>query len=310
MSSKYTAPEFSPRFLLPRYWGVLLLVAVAKLCSMLPWKLQFWLGKLLGRLSMKLMPKRRRTIASNLALCFPDMPLKQRQQLERENIDNTGLALFETAMAWFWSDARVRRHIRCEGLAHLDTLKTQGRGVLLVAVHSLNLELGGRAFGLHVSGLGVYRPNNNPCFDYFQYRGRTRGGHEMIHRRDVKSMLTSLRRGECVWYAPDQDYGPRRHAFAPLFAVSQACTTTGTSLLVDATDCAIVPFTMVRDDNTGHYTLTLREPLVDVFPKNDPEAGARFINHVVEASILAAPGQYMWLHRRFKTRPEGQPSLY
>ncbi|MCL2912351.1 LpxL/LpxP family Kdo(2)-lipid IV(A) lauroyl/palmitoleoyl acyltransferase [Shewanella corallii] len=308
--NKYPAPEFSARFLLPKYWGTLLLVAFAYLLSLLPWKLQFAMGKALGRAAIRLMPKRRKTMIRNLELCFPNMPAAEREALIKANIDNTGLALFETGMAWYWSEARVAKHVSFEGLEHLDKLRAEGRGVLLVSVHSLNLEFGGRACGLKLSGMGVYRPNNNPCFDYFQFKGRTKGGHEMIHRKDVKTMLESLRKGRVLWYAPDHDYGPRRHAFAPLFAVEQACTTTGTSLLVDETDCAIVPFTVVRNDDNGHYTLTIREPLVDSFPKHDPEAGARVINKVVEESIMAAPDQYMWLHRRFKTRPEGQPSLY
>lgn len=308
--SKYPAPKFTASFLMPKYWGTLLLVAVAYLLSLLPWKCQFWLGKGLGRLAIKLMPKRRKTIARNLELCFPEMDKQTRERLIRENIDNTGLALFETGMAWYWSEARIARHVKFEGLEYLEQLKAQGKGVLLVSVHSLNLELGGRACGLKLSGMGVYRPNNNPCFDYFQFKGRTKGGHEMIHRKDVKTMLDSLRSGRVLWYAPDHDYGRRRHAFAPLFAVDEACTTTGTSLLVDETDCAVVPFTIVRDDDNGNYTLTIRKPFVDEFPKHDPEAGARFINKLVETSIMAAPSQYMWLHRRFKTRPEGQGSLY
>ncbi len=121
-------------------------------------------------------------------------------------------------------------------------------------------------------------------------------------------MLEALKTGQRVWYAPDHDYGTRRSTFAPLFAVKRACTTTGTSLLVDATDCAIVPFTMVRESN-GQYTLTISAP-VEGFPKNDPDQAAAFVNKIVEKSIMACPGQYMWLHRRFKTRPYGECCLY
>ncbi|TOO41628.1 LpxL/LpxP family acyltransferase, partial [Vibrio parahaemolyticus] len=174
--------------------------------------------------------------------------------------------------------------------------------------HSMNLELGARAFGIQKSGTGVYRPNNNPCFDYFQYKGRSRSNRTLIDRKNVKAMLEALNSGERVWYAPDHDYGNRRSTFAPLFAVKNACTTTGTSLLVDNTNCAIVPFTMVRGED-GHYTLTIDAP-VDGFPKNDPDSAAAFVNKIVETSIMASPSQYMWLHRRFKTRPEGEDCLY
>lgn len=287
-----------------------MLVGTSYLCSLLPYFIQFRMGKLLGRLAITFMKSRRKTIERNITLCFPEMSAGERQQLVKENIDNTGLALFETGMAWFWSDARVAKHVTIKGVEHIDKLKEEGRGVLLIAVHSLNLELGGRAFGLHASGMGVYRPNNNPCFDYFQYKGRSRGDNALINRKDIKFMLESLHNGERLWYAPDHDYGRRRSVFAPLFAVENACTTTGTSILVDGSDCAIVPLVMVRNNDKGDYTLTIKAPLIDQFPKHDPEAGARFINKIVEASIMDAPAQYMWLHRRFKTRPEGEASLY
>ncbi|PSU27206.1 LpxL/LpxP family Kdo(2)-lipid IV(A) lauroyl/palmitoleoyl acyltransferase [Photobacterium phosphoreum] len=309
MSSKHI-PVFSYSLLHPRYWGTLMLLALMYLLSLLPYRVQFFLGKHIGRLAIKLMKNRRHTIYRNLELCFPLMSASERESLVKKNIDNSGLALFETGMAWFWSDARVSRHVTIKGMEHMEQLEREGKGALMVAVHSMNLELGARAFGIKKTGMGVYRPNNNPCFDYFQYQGRSRSNRTLIDRKDVKGMLRALKTGERVWYAPDHDYGLRRSTFAPLFAVEQACTTTGTSLLVDASHCAVVPFTMVRDDDkAGHYTLTICQP-VEGFPHKDPEAAAVFINKIVEQSIMTAPSQYMWLHRRFKNRPEGQPSLY
>lgn len=307
--SNLTAPTFKKAFLHPRYWLTLTMIGVMYLISWLPYFIQFRLGQGLGRLAMVIMKKRRKTIERNLELCFPNMSADEREALAQKNIDNTGLAMFETGMAWFWPDLRVERHVSYEGLEYIHQLAEQGKGVLLVAVHSLNLELGARAFGLKTPGVGVYRPNTNPCFDYFQFNGRIRSNKYMVDRRDVKGMLRALRKGERVWYAPDHDYGRRRSTFAPLFAVEKACTTTGTSLLVDASDCAVVPFAMVRNTDTGRYTLKVFPPLGE-FPHNDPDAAAAYVNKAIERSIMEAPEQYMWLHRRFKTRPEGEESLY
>lgn len=307
--SKFAAPTFQRAFLHPRYWLTLILIGVMYLISWLPYFIQFRLGQGLGRLAMKVIKKRGKTIARNLELCFPEMPQAERDAIARKNIDNTGLAMFETGMAWFWPDFRVKRHVSYEGFEHLEALEKQGKGALMIAVHSLNLELGARAFGLVAPGVGVYRPNNNPCFDYFQFKGRVRSNKYMVDRKDVKGMLRALRNGERVWYAPDHDYGRRRSTFAPLFAVEKACTTTGTSLLADASDCALVPFAMVRNTDSGQYTLKVFPPL-DAFPHNDPDAAAAYVNKAIERSIMEAPEQYMWLHRRFKTRPEGEPSLY
>ncbi|MGS0681773.1 LpxL/LpxP family Kdo(2)-lipid IV(A) lauroyl/palmitoleoyl acyltransferase [Shewanella sp. 125m-7] len=308
--SKYTAPTFSISLVHPKYWGVLLIVSISYLCSLLPYAIQIRLGKLTGRIVLGFMKRRQHTIKRNLELCFPDMGDAERDNLIKLNIENTGLALFETGMAWFWSDARIARHMTVVGMEHIDKLKAEGRGALLIAVHSLNLELGGRAFGQFHKGMAVYRPNNNPCFDYFQFKGRSQGGHTLIHRKNVKFMLEALNDGAFMWYAPDHDYGRRRSTFAPLFAVENACTTTGTSLLADNSNCVIVPVVLVRNDDNGHYTLTIKEPMIDEFPKGDENAGARFINKIVEASIMDAPSQYMWLHRRFKNRPDGEASLY
>ncbi|EPN4987276.1 LpxL/LpxP family Kdo(2)-lipid IV(A) lauroyl/palmitoleoyl acyltransferase [Vibrio alginolyticus] len=306
--NKYKKPAFKAEFLLPRYWGTLIIISVMYLLSLLPFKVQLALGRNIGRLAMRFMRKRQVTIRRNLELCFPHMEKCQREAILKDNIDNTGIALFETAMAWFWSDKRVNKHVTIKGMEHLEALEKSGKGALMLAVHSMNLELGARAFGIKKSGTGVYRPNNNPCFDYFQYKGRSRSNRTLIDRKNVKAMLEALKTGERVWYAPDHDYGNRRSTFAPLFAVKNACTTTGTSLLVDSTDCAIVPFTMVRRKD-GHYTLTISAP-VDGFPKEDHQRAAAFVNQIVETSIMASPSQYMWLHRRFKTRPEGEDCLY
>lgn len=306
--NKYKKPAFKAEFLLPRYWGTLIIISVMYLLSLLPFIVQLALGRNIGRLAMRFMRKRQVTIRRNLELCFPHMEKCQREAILKDNIDNTGIALFETAMAWFWSDKRVNKHVTIKGMEHLEALEKSGKGALMLAVHSMNLELGARAFGIKKSGTGVYRPNNNPCFDYFQYKGRSRSNRTLIDRKNVKAMLEALKTGERVWYAPDHDYGNRRSTFAPLFAVKNACTTTGTSLLVDSTDCAIVPFTMVRGKD-GHYTLTISAP-VEGFPKEDHQRAAAFVNQIVETSIMASPSQYMWLHRRFKTRPEGEDCLY
>ncbi|WP_423839590.1 LpxL/LpxP family Kdo(2)-lipid IV(A) lauroyl/palmitoleoyl acyltransferase [Vibrio mytili] len=306
--TKYNDPKFKAALLHPRYWGTLFLIGLMFLLSLLPSKVQRFMGRSIGRLAMCIMKKRQVTIRRNLELCFPTMDEVRREAILKANIDNTGIALFETAMAWFWSDNRVNSQVTIKGMEHIEALEKSGKGVLMLAVHSMNLELGARAFGIKKSGMGVYRPNNNPCFDYFQYKGRSRSNRTLIDRKNVKGMLSALNSGSRVWYAPDHDYGSRRSTFAPLFAVESACTTTGTSLLADATDCAIVPFTMVREEN-GQYTLTIRKP-VDGFPKDDPTNAAIFINKIVEESIMASPSQYMWLHRRFKTRPLGEQCLY
>ncbi|SKA54517.1 KDO2-lipid IV(A) lauroyltransferase [Enterovibrio nigricans DSM 22720] len=257
---------------------------------------------------MKFFKSRKKIAKRNLELCFPEMTGAERETLLRENFENMGMAFFETCMAWFWPAWRVKKHVKYVGFEQIEAIQKAGKGVLIVAVHSFNLEFGARAFGVHTTGYGVYRPNTNPVFDYVQYWGRSRE-KKCIDRRDVKQMVKRLKQGSFVWYAPDHDYGRHRYAWAPFFAVEKACTTTGTHLLASASKSLVATFTITRDREGTGYTMILDTPM-DAFPYDDAEAAAIYTNKFVERSIMRAPEQYMWLHRRFKSRPEGEPSLY
>ncbi|NGO00185.1 LpxL/LpxP family Kdo(2)-lipid IV(A) lauroyl/palmitoleoyl acyltransferase [Grimontia sp. S25] len=308
MSRHFEAPTFKWSFLHPKYWHTWIGVGLMFLISWLPYRVQRFLGRKIGLLIMKFFKSRKKIAERNLELCFPEMTGGERETLLKENFEHMGLALFETCMAWFWPDWRIKKHIKYVGFEQIKEFKTNKKGVLVVAVHSFNLELGARAFGAHTPGYGVYRPNTNPVYDWFQCRGRT-VNNQLIDRKDVKQMIKRLKDGALVWYAPDHDYGKRRSAWAPFFAVEKACTVTGTHLLAAASGCEITTFTITRDRNGTGYTLTLDKPM-DAFPYDNVNASAAYVNKFVERSIMRAPEQYMWLHRRFKNRPEGESSLY
>ncbi|MGL4734605.1 MAG: LpxL/LpxP family Kdo(2)-lipid IV(A) lauroyl/palmitoleoyl acyltransferase [Enterovibrio sp.] len=301
-------PHFRLAFLHPRYWHTWFALGLMYLISWLPYRLQRFLGFKLGMLLMRVLKSRKKIAARNLQLCFPNLSAAERETLLHDNFKHMGLSLFETGMAWFWPDWRVKKHVRYVGFEQIETLRKNNSGVLLIAIHSLNLELGARAFGLVHQGFGVFRPNTNPVYNWVQYHGRTRG-NQLIDRIDVKQMIRVLREGCFVWYAPDHDYGKHRHAFVPLFAVEDACTTTGTQLLASASRCQVASFTITRDKAGSGYTLTLDAKQED-FPTHDPAVTAQFTNKIIERSILRAPEQYMWLHRRFKSRPDGKASYY
>ncbi|MBO1108106.1 LpxL/LpxP family Kdo(2)-lipid IV(A) lauroyl/palmitoleoyl acyltransferasee [Plesiomonas shigelloides] len=301
--------QFRTAYFRPRYWLTWLGIAALYLVTLLPYPLIRRIGFTLGRLFMRIGKRRVKIAERNLELCFPDMSREARAQMLLENFESTGMAVMETGMAWFWPDWRVKKIFQVEGLEHMRQAQAEQRGVLLIGVHFLTLELGGRIFGLYNPGVGVYRPNNNPLMDWLQTWGRLRSNKYMIDRKDVKGMIRALRAGEIIWYAPDHDYGPRRSVFVPLFAVDKAATTTGTSILMQAADPALVAFAPIRNKDGSGYRLVI-SPAIQGFPMDDEVAAAAFMNRVVEKEILRAPGQYMWLHRRFKTRPEGESSLY
>ncbi|WP_063656478.1 LpxL/LpxP family Kdo(2)-lipid IV(A) lauroyl/palmitoleoyl acyltransferase [Aliivibrio fischeri] len=298
--SKYPAPKFSIALLHPKYWGVWFgfgfLFAIV---TLLPYKVTYKLGRSLGLLGLKLGKSRAHVARRNLELAFPEMESSEREAIIVENFKNSGLAIFETAMAWVWPDWRVEKHFSYENRQHILDLEAEGRGVLVVCLHALNLELTARAFTFFAPGYGVYRPHNNPAYDFIQYWGRTNNGNQMIDRKDVKGMLRVLRNGERLWYMPDHDYNRTKSVFVPFFAVPDACTTVGSDILISASKCAVVTASGFRTYN--NYHLQIDNDISDQFPKKDPVGVATVMNKAVERVILRCIPQWMWLHKRFKT---------
>ncbi len=254
--------------------------------------------------------KRRVSIARrNLELCFPDMDKDQLERCIVGNFESLGMGLIETGMAWFWSDRRVKRWFKVNGLHNLQAAQADGRGALIIGVHFMSLELGGRAMGLCQPMMAMYRPHNNKFMEWVQTKGRMRSNKAMINRRDLRGMVQALKQGEAVWFAPDQDYGPKGSVFAPLFAVPEAATTSGTWMLARMAKPALITVVLIRNEDGSGYELVIQPELKD-YPIESEQQAAEYMNRVIEREIMRAPNQYMWLHRRFKTRPGGASSLY
>ena len=297
------SPKFSWALLSPKYWLVWLsFFLLAFLVNALPFFMLRVLGSGIGRLSQLFLKKRADIARKNLALCFPQYSSIEIEKLVLENFKNTGLALIETGMAWFWPDWRVKRYISIIGKEKILEQEKEGRGVLVVCCHFLNLEMTARIFSLFAPGYGVYRANSNPVYEFIQHRGRTRKGHQMIDRHDVKSMIKVLKSGNRLWYLPDHDYGRRNSVFVPFFAVKEAATTTGSSFLIDMTKCAVMSGSSIRKGN--HYTLEVGDDLSGDIPRRDAVTTATVLNKEIERLIEKEPSQWMWLHKRFKTLPE------
>ncbi|MGV3346168.1 Kdo(2)-lipid IV(A) acyltransferase [Enterobacteriaceae bacterium LUAb1] len=303
-------PQFSRALLHPRYWLTWMGISVLYLLVLLPYPLLYSFGCAIGRLSMRFL-KRRVTIARrNIELCFPDIPDAERHSLVIKNFESVGMGVIETGMAWFWPDWRINRWCTVTDMENLQTALQKQRGVLLIGMHFLTLELGARIFGIHNPGIGVYRPNDNQVIDWLQTWGRTRSNKSMLDRNDMKGMIRALKNDEIIWYAPDHDYGPRASVFVPFFAVEDVATTRGSWMLIRSAKPSVVPFVPRRLPEGKGYELVMLPDMGDAAPVTDAVATAAWMNHLVEHAILLAPAQYMWLHRRFKTRPEGLPSLY
>lgn len=305
-----TRPGFKAALLHPRYWPMWLGLGVLWLIIQLPYRVLLPLGRAVGWLMYLFMRERREIARINLELCFPDWSAERRKKVLRENFASNGIALFEMAMAWWWPKRRLARLARIEGLEHLQQAAAQGQGVVLMSAHFTTLEIGAALLGQKATIDGMYREHKNAAFDYVQRRGRERHNADAVavEREDVRSMLKSLRKGRAIWYAPDQDYGRKASVFVPLFGVT-AATVTATATFARLGKALVVPFTQTRLADGSGYLLRVHPPLED-FPSGDDETDARRINQWVEQEILQQPEQYMWVHRRFKTRPEGEARPY
>jgi Kdo2-lipid IVA lauroyltransferase/acyltransferase len=303
-------PQFRAYFLLPRFWPLWLGLGLLWLLVQLPYPLLLQLGRGLGALMFRFAGSRRYIARRNLELCFPELSQAQRERLLRENFASTGIAFFEMAMSWWWPQARLQRLAKIEGLEHLQQAQAAGQGVILMALHFTTLEIGAALLGQRHTIDGMYREHKNPLFDYVQRRGRERHNRDAtaIEREDVRAMLKVLRAGRAIWYAPDQDYGRKQSLFVPLFGI-QAATVTATTKFARLGRAKVVPFTQERLADGSGYRLVIHPPLED-FPGESEEADCLRINQWVEEAVSALPEQYLWAHRRFKTRPDGEPGLY
>ena len=303
-------PRFRAAFFHPRFWLLWSGLGVLWLVVQLPYKVQLRIGRFLGVCMFQVAGERRRIAARNLELCFPEKNAAERERLLKENFASTGIAFFEMAMSWWWAKPRLAKLAHVEGLEHLQQAQREGKGVILMAFHFTTLEIGAALLGQQHTIDGMYREHKNPLFDFIQRRGRERHNLDSlaVERDDVRGMLKLLRAGRAIWYAPDQDYGAKQSIFVPLFGI-EAATVTATSKFAKLGKALVVPFTQQRLADGSGYKLVIHPPLSD-FPGESDEADCLRINQWVERAIRECPEQYLWAHRRFKTRPPGEPKLY
>ena len=298
---------FQKQFLHPRYWPSWLGLLLMRLSVYLPAKLQYRLGLLLGQMMQPFMRSRAKVVRRNLELCFPEMSQEERETLVKSILNNTGMMLIETAVSWWASDKQLFPRVTYDGLEHLEAAKQKGKGVILLTGHFTSMEIGGRLIMLQTPAYVMFRHLKNPLFNAVMMRSRIYHSEGIVMRDDVRAMLRALRKNKVVWYAPDQDFGPRNSIFAKFFGVT-AATVPATARMVKMTGAQVVPFVPKRNED-GSYHIQIFPAWQD-YPSDDDVADAQRINDWLESQIRLMPEQYFWLHRRFKTQPDGKGRLY
>ena len=274
----------------------------------LPFAWQLAAGRGLGSLFRVFGHYRRTIVETNIKLCFPELDSQQQAGLVKQVFASLGMSLIETAYA-YWADSRdFDAFGRLEGLEHIESARKKGKGVLLLSGHFCSLDFAGRILARHHPACFTYQKLRNPLIDSAVKTARARVSEQLINRYDTRAFIRALKAGRVVWYAPDQDQARKNSVFAPFFGIP-ANTLTATSKLVKLTGAAVLPFQIQRLANSKGYALKIGPPLENFPGASEVEDATRF-NAILESQVRENPEQYLWVHRRFKTRPEGEEKLY
>lgn len=283
-------------------------VFVLWLIHFLPFRVIVWLGEGLGVL-LHAVGKERRLVANiNLQKCFPDMSEAQRAQLVRDHFKMFGRGLLERTILWWGSAARISSLIRVEGVEHFEAIKDKPS--ILLTPHFVGMDVGGQWIAQHTDTVCMYANQRSLYLTELLLRKRARFRKQLLYSRQqgLRPILKGMREGKPLIYPPDQDQGVRDGAFIPFFGVPTA-TMTSVPRLAQTTNAKVVPsITRVLPGAAG-YVLTFY-PAWENYPTGDDIADTRRMNEFIEQRILEMPEQYFWLHKRFKTRPEGEASFY
>lgn len=291
-----------------KYWPVLFGYALIRLLILLPYSVLMRLSQILIYLFYPFTKRRRKIITINISRCFPMLSQEEKQHLIKENLGSTLMSFFETALAYWAPNKKLQKLFEIEGLEHLNQSLQTGHGVILLSAHLTMFDLALRMLNMSLEKPVhmLYRAHNNALFEYLIHQARKKHCQVVMGKKDLRSILNSLASNHAVWYAPDQNFSYHM-VFAPFFGI-QAATVTGTSRIARESKAKVVPFFFHRKPHYQGYTLTL-QPALTNFPDNDLNDTIR-INQLIEQAVKQHPEQYLWAHRRFKTRPVGEPPFY
>jgi KDO2-lipid IV(A) lauroyltransferase len=278
------------------------------LAHFLPLSVQAAIGSAVGSVLFWLIPERRRVTRTNLAKCFPAMAEEERERLARAHFRVFCRSFVERGLLWWAPRGRIERLIRVEGLAHLHAL--EGAPAILFVPHFVGMDAGFTRLCCDLNMVGMYANQKDAHLAALLWRGRTRFGDQRAHSRQegVRPLIAGMRAGRPLYYLPDQDYGARDAVFVPFFGV-QAATVPGLSRIARIAGAKVLPCVPRFLPGGAGYVIAI-EPPWDKFPTEDLLADTRRMNEYIEGKVLEMPEQYLWMHKRFKTRPPGEARFY
>jgi Kdo2-lipid IVA lauroyltransferase/acyltransferase len=278
------------------------------LMHFLPFRVLVWVGNTFGFLLYLLAAERRRVATINLRLCFPDMDDARRARLVQDHFKMFGRSLIERTILWWSSGARISSLIHVEGVEHFDAVK--GKPVILLTPHFVGMDVGGQWIAQHTDAVCMYANQKNLYLTELLLKKRARFRNQRLYSRQqgLRPILKGMREGMPFIYPPDQDQGVKDGAFIPFFGVP-AATMISVPRIAQMTGAKVVPCITRLLPGAAGYVLTFY-PAWENYPTGDDIADTRRMNEFIEQRVREMPEQYFWLHKRFKTRPEGEAKFY
>lgn len=278
------------------------------LMHFLPFRVLVWVGTTLGSLLYLIAAERRRVGSINLKLCFPDLSEEARKKLLREHFKMFARGLIERSILWWSSAEYISSLIRVEGVEHFEAVKDKPS--ILLTPHFVGMDVGGQWIAQHADTVCMYANQKNLYLTELLLKKRARFRNQRLYSRQqgLRPILKGMRAGMPFIYPPDQDQGVKDGAFIPFFGVP-AATMTSVARIAQMAGAKVVPsITRLLPGGAG-YVLTFY-PAWENYPSGDDIADTRRVNEFIEDRVREMPEQYFWLHKRFKTRPEGEARFY
>jgi Kdo2-lipid IVA lauroyltransferase/acyltransferase len=292
----------------PALWPTWIVVFILFCLSLLPMSTKQSWGEKLGRLLHKKLKGRTKVAKKNIAGCFPELSDAEQAKLVEDTYVACSRGFLETTHSWWRDVSPYVNNLIITGKEHLDEAQSRGKGLLLLGGHFSIFDLALPFFAAQLNKPGyMYRPHDNPVIDRMIERGRRRHyGIQGYSKRHLKGMIEFMKEGGSVWYAADQDFGSKGTEFVNFFGVNTGCIT-APSWIARESGASVLQVSQFRHPN-GQYEIAF-SPIMEDFGEDDSKDAQDWNTHL-EAAIRRFPDQYLWLHKRFKTRKAGDAPFY
>ena len=295
----------------PRYYLGWIFVFLLKLFVLLPYKWQMNFGKLIGSLACIFAKRRYNITFQNLKTCFPNKDIVDIEKICKDSFSAIAMSGIETIIAWFMPSKKFKKIFLDKNFSNDFLNRRHDSGLILLGGHFSCMEIMGRLMVENIDDFDVsfvYQKHKSDFFEHIMTGSRSKYAKACFQRKNVFSIIKGLLRKEIIWYAPDQDFGNERSIFVPFYNV-QCATLVATSWMADKGKSAVMPCYYIRKKDLSGYEIHIESSWGN-FPSGDDYKDALRYNQFLEKVINEYPDQYLWQHRRFKTRPEGDKPIY